>query len=364
MKHAITLGVLAACGFFSARALGQLTLPPADEEFIRGLAADSATSKPATGTGSLIVRAAQGTKDGPKVGGESVHVDFYCQHGQAENQADGTLDGSGLAVFPIPKGEPYRAVVTVVHAGIPYEASAASVTADTPDPVIKVTVYETTAATPPWSLIARHMGIVAMPDGLGVVEEIVVTNPTDRTWTASQVNPKALATVILPLPDGASQVALLNPDTPPVPGNAANGQLFLASAIPPGTSRINLQYFIPVVAGQAKIELKAPANVLRTLVDLQGPGVDVEGDSLTLQPTNDNRLRRYVGGELAAGESLNFTLRLTGPGAGQASGIGAGKWLTKVGLGAAAALVIVIVLVKVFKRGEPTRPEDSGARSP
>ncbi|MEI7837730.1 MAG: hypothetical protein WCK05_15125 [Planctomycetota bacterium] len=364
MKHAIVWSVVVLCGFFSARVAGQVAMPPPDEDFFRAVAADTAASKPATGTGSLIVRGVQGTKDGPKVGGESVLVELYCEHDQVEKKFEGVLDANGLATFrgEIPAGaEKYRPFVTVTHAGFRYQARGEPIGADSPDPVIKVTVHETTTVPPLWTIMARHVVIIPVPEGLGVTEKLVVVNPTDRTWMPTQVTPTALATVVLPLPAGAMKPDLLNVGPQPVPGNVAGGQLFLANPVPPGVSRIALQYIVPVVGGEAKMELKAPANTSSMLIVVPLTGIDVKGDTLTPQPLEVKDLRGYLAPELSAGQSLRFTVAVAAAPAGQFGGLSAGKWFAMVGLGVVVVMVIVGILVKVTKSRGPIKPEEPEA---
>ncbi|MCY2929225.1 MAG: hypothetical protein NTV86_06960 [Planctomycetota bacterium] len=338
MKRAILWAVLASCGLLVHRATGQ-TLPPPDEEFTRQLAADTPASMPATGTGSIIVRASQGTKDGPKVGGESVGVDFVCRHGAVEKHIDGVLDEGGLAVFrgQIPEKESFQPIVSVVHAGIRYEARGEWVQADSPDSIIRINLYETTAAEPPWSIMSRQVVVFPAPGGLGFLERLVVHNPTDRTWTGVQVNPNTIATVVLPLPPGARSPELLDMGPDPVPANAANGHVFLANPLTPPVARINLRYIVPLVDGKAKVDLKAPVDTSSSVLMVK-EGITVDGETLT------------------------FTLTATGL-ADEAQGVGAGKWLTIGGLGLLAVLVVVGILVKVYRRRRPIQREDAGARS-
>ncbi|MCY2926681.1 MAG: hypothetical protein NT031_14830 [Planctomycetota bacterium] len=364
MKHALVWSVVTAFGLFGTRAVAQVAMPAPDEEFLRALAADSAASKPAAGTGTLIVRVTQGTKDGPKVGGETVVVELYCEHGKVEKRLEGVVDAAGLATFPgeIPVGdEKYQPVVTVMHAGFPYQVRGEAVGGDSPDPVIKVPVYETTAAAPPWTIMARHVVIIPLPEGLGVTEKLVVVNPTDRTWLPAQVNSKALATVVLPLPPGAVKPEILDIAPQPVPGNAAGGQLFLANPVPPGVSRISLQYIVPVVDGGAKMELKAPANTASMLIVVPTAGVDVKGDTLTPQALEVKDLRGYLAPELKAGETLQFTLAVP---VVRKDGLSAGRWFTMIGLGVLALLVIVGILVKVARSPGPIKHQDPEAPSP
>lgn len=361
MRHSMIWSVVAVCGLLSARALGQTGGPSLEDEFLRAVAADSAASKPADGTGTLIVRATQGTKDGPQVGGEKVLVELLCQHGQIEKRLEGVLDAAGLATFPdaVPAGgEKFQPIVTVTHAGFPYQARGEPVGADAPDPVIKVPVYETTTTTPPWTIMARHVVATPVPGGMGVTEKIVVVNPTDRTWMPAQVNPTAMATVVLPLPPGAINPELLNPGANPVPGNAAGGQLFLAHPMPPGVSRISLQYIVPLVDGEAKVELKAPAKTASMLIVVPTNGVEVKGENLTPQALEVKTLRGYLAPEMSEGQSLRFTLTVP---TASATGLSAGKLFTRIGLGVLAALVIVGILVKVIKSRRPIKPQDPEA---
>lgn len=364
MRHSMIWSVVAVCGLLCARAVGQTGGPSMEDEFLRAVAADSAASKPADGTGTLIVRATQGTKDGPKLGGETVVVELYCascDHGELKQKYEGVLGAAGLVSFswePPKEKDKLLPIVTVSHAGFPYRVRGEPVGADAPDPVIKVPVYETTTTTPPWTIMARHVVATPVPGGMGVTEKVVVVNPTDRTWMPAQVNPTAMATVVLPLPPGAINPELLNPGANPVPGNAAGGQLFLANPVPPGVSRISLQYIVPLVDGEAKIELKAPAKTASMLIVVPTNGVEVKGENLTPQALEVKTLRGYLAPEMSAGQSLRFTLTVP---TASTTGLSAGKLFTRIGLGVLAGLVIVGILAKVIKSRRPIKPQDPEA---
>ena len=160
--------------------------------------------------GTLVIRAVQGTKDGPPVGGEEVEVVVFCRE-QPVQQISSKLDERGmLVVNDLPVSLGIRALVRVKHAGVLYQDAGPLMNDSAPQASVDVTVYEVTDEAPAWRIVARQLAGAIVADGIDVAETVVVENPGDRTWLGAPADAQGRrATVRLGLPPDAVEIELL-----------------------------------------------------------------------------------------------------------------------------------------------------------
>jgi hypothetical protein len=269
---------------------------------------------PPDAKGTLVVRAIQGTRDGPAVAGGKVTV-LLVHRGRAIKQFEATLDPQGKAVLAdLPVGAGVHPLVRIEHGGVMYESMGPLMHAGPPDHQVQVVVYESTEQRPPLVLRARHMVVSRTPEGLYVKEMMILDNPTDRAWVGT--------------PDAEGRTTTLNIDLPiPETGGRVDffqgfderctrllkDRLINTHAIAPGKSQFVFGYLVPIRGGRATLEVVHPAATDQIALVVPESGMQVEagrlggGESLKMGP---GVMRLFKGEDFEAGGTL--IIRLTG----------------------------------------------------
>ena len=276
--------------------------------------------------GSVIVKVDQGTKDGPKVSGEDATVEFFSQ-GRSVARSQGKLDASGnLMLNDIALPGPVQPLVTVEHAGIPFQIMAKPINADERDTVVRLTVFETTDQAPAWEVTMRHVMVMRAPEGgLQVSETIVVNNPADRVFMGAATNDKSLPRVSLTLQAPANALHIhpgkgFNPDAIKIEGN----RILHGRPLMPRQSRFQLNYAIPADKdGTVTLELAAPAATARMMIFMPDDGAAVTATGLMADEPMANgqeQVRLYRAEQMPAGAKASLQI-----GKAKRSAAGAGE---------------------------------------
>jgi hypothetical protein len=269
-------------------------------------------SLPPDAKGTLVVRAIQGTRDGPPVTGDKIVVDLI-HRGRAIERFERTLDSEGKAVLAnLPVGAGVRPLVRVEHAGVTYDTIGPRMHAGPPDHQLQVLVYESTEQRPPLVLRARHLVVRRTPEGLYVKEMMVLDNPTDQAWVGAEndtARPSTLE-IDLPIPEQNGRVDFFKGFSESHT-RLAKDRLISTHAIAPGKSQFVFGYLVPVPGSRATLEVVHPAETDQIALVVPENGMQVKADRLgsgeTLQ-MGPGVMRLFKGTDFKAGKRLIIEL--------------------------------------------------------
>ncbi len=273
-----------------------------------GQPATMASTVPASspaGTGTVDIRAVQGTKDGPAISGGQVIVEALVDERPVRWEA--RLDGQGRAsVSGLPLS--CEALVTIVHEGITYRQMAGPFTREEPRRQVEIPVYEASEQEPAWVIKMRHVMLQNSVGGVVVTQMLAVENPGDRAWRGKRDGTGKPATLVVSLPRGA-----VNPRV----GGAfdedhtevAAGAIVSRAALVPGVTQYQFQYELPASGGHVHFDLDAPAAVRHTMVMAPEDGTAISSE--LLQPAQapagmGARARLFMAGPLGAGQVISI----------------------------------------------------------
>jgi hypothetical protein len=349
MTRFVILVVLAVLG--AARAIagpGMIVQPPPGQAVV---------------SGSLAIRAVQGSSGGGPLSGNPVEINLL-HNGQPFHQIKGTLNEMGLMVVDdVPVAMGVRPVVRIEHSGVTYQEAGPMMTAASPDASVEVTVFETTPTPPAWRVVSRQAIVTPGEGRLLVSESVFVDNPNDRTWLGSdEASNGKLTTVELLLPDRTENVTLHAGFHGWCCTTLEDRTLGVQMPLMPGRYNYRFAYEIPASDGAGTVSLGAPAETVELAVIVPESGITAQADGLTagsVQMTEQGPLRLYTGREVAAGQTPSITLTglpSAAPGPPSAPGLpaspspspgpGGSIWLVLAGVA-----VVGVVLVLVLRRG-------------
>ena len=339
-------------------------------------------------TGSLVIKAVQGTEGGPAVGGDAVIVDFY-ERRQAVRKLEVQLDEHGVVMledleFP----RPVQPVVTVVHAGVPYRQVGQTMSATQPDLAVRVAVYETTHDAPAWQYGMRHVIVTQAPAGLLVREVVAVENPSDRAWVGEKPDADAeedehdehdehgeedphagaASTLVLSLPHGAVRPEL-GPGFDSCCTKIQAGRIVSASPLPPGQTKYQFAYIIPSHEGEATLDLTVDVPVKHAMVFMPDDSTAIEAEGLAggeAMAMGKSRMRVYRADSLAASSRVALTVQgLPLAQSAQGKPRTTSPLAPKVvaGAGAGVALLAAVALFAVPRVGRDERAARSESRT-
>ena len=301
--------------------------------------------------GTVLVRAVQGTKNGPAIGaGAVVTLELYEQD-QVLEKREGKLDETGAANFErLPIGMSTTPLAHVNYNGVEYEAVGQPLDPTHASQTVQVTAYESTDQQPAWQVKMQHLLIQPAAEGVSVMEMFAVENPTDRAWIGSGA-PNAegkRATTVFPLPAGAKDVQLaggFHECCAKVEGDKVTNSM----ALVPGVSQFRIVYTVPVKDGKAELALSTPAAIGHLMAMLPDDGTTVSAVGLENGGTANmgNGITRFFKGEnLKAGAS--FKLNISGITATTGQQAGASSATPAGAAGPAAATAMSGQMAKVL----------------
>jgi hypothetical protein len=304
-------------------------------------------------TGSLAIRAIQGTPGGPAIGAAPVKVQLY-HRGVLFDTIDTQLDEHGVVVLEdLPAGMDVQPLVQVVYRDLTYQQVGAMINAANPQQQLDVVCYEPTTVTPDWSVTMWHIMIDRRPPGLFVTEVVVVENPDDHTWLGASEGGTRPVTTAFALHDRVRDVALGSGFHDWCCTTLAPGMLVNHLPLMPETTEYRFSYSIPAEDGAVDLDIVAPAPVDHLLVILPEDISVRQVEGLTPSGTDRSGPRPVVAYRAAdLGRGQRAGLSLAGLGAAPTLNDGSGgvagfaKIAAAVGGGALLLLGVIIVLVR------------------
>lgn len=244
-------------------------------------------------TGSIAIKAVQGTRDAEPVGLKPVTVDLY-QRGKLMDSIEAQLDADGVVILEdIEFTGVVQPVVRLEHNGATFQTAGHPMAASKPEQMIRLNVYETTHEKPDWSIKMRHVLVRRMGNRLHVTEMVAVSNPVDRAWIGPEPDKRqapsdkadaghratAAATLQLSLPEQATAFEA-GPGLDACCAEVSNSTLKYYKPMMPGLTQVGYTYQLPAdEQGRVSLELQTPVQIaqLMLFVPKDGMTADVQG---------------------------------------------------------------------------------------
>ena len=301
------------------------------------------------GNGVIQGQLVNGTAGGGSVAGQTVALKTYLNDAETGNStgktgADGKFVFSGLSTAP---GNSYE--VTLRYQDVDYIGERLSLADNVTTKSTTVTVYDSTSSDSAISITAAHTIIYLVDNNLEVVEYLVFTNASDRSYVGSGETTATggKRTLKLPLPAEATEVQYggdlvsgrVLPD--------ANG-LVDTMAVLPGDKLIAYGYKIGYDSGSYQFSQKIdyPISTYNFLV--QGENTKATSSQLSAGQIVDFRGIKFnslSGSNFATGETLDVQLSGLAQNGNQPSGS------PPSGGNQQTILLVVLVLVVVLGGG-------------
>lgn len=310
---------------------------------------------PAAGvTGAIAVKAVQGTPGGPAIANAPITVQLI-HRGAVIKTIEAELDEHGVAVLEdLPIGMGVTPVVHVTYGKVGYQQPGEIMNAEARQQTIEVVCYELSSEAPDWHIAMRHVMVGRDPQGLTVAEVIVIDNPENRTWTGTPVESGQPVTCVLPLPEGATNVALGRGFHDWCCTTFESGKLSNHLPLMPQRSELHFRYTIPVVDGGALLRIPIEQAVAEMMVvvpeELATEGV--EGLDLGGTETFGGRtVRYYRSSDVEAGRPME--VRLAGLTHDHEPGAASGASIIRTVGGIGAGLLVLITAIVLMRRPAP-----------
>jgi hypothetical protein len=272
---------------------------------------------PEIDTGSIAIKAVQGTKGGPKIGPAVVIVELYGQAGKIRT-IETKLDAHGVVLIEhLPLIAPFRPRVFVKHGGVAYSQDGEVMNADNPTQDISVKVFETTDKNPKWSVAMWHLVLLpAEKGGMKVTELLVVNNPADSAYLGAPNADGRQTAIALAMAKGAKGITMsgaLEDWSTSVIGDS----LVSKAPIIPGLSQFHLNYIVPRPDGTAEVNLVAPAAAKQLMVFVPKGSKGLKSDTLKageLVNISKRSMQVYAVSNVSEGQKISFSVgALAGP---------------------------------------------------
>jgi hypothetical protein len=236
---------------------------PIDFSAPRGHSPADAAQKPRSG--SLAIRAVQGTEGGPPIANVSVEVELY-HRGMIVDTVKSELDEHGVVIIEdLPVAMGLQPVVRVLYNDVTYQQVGDLMDRMHPEQTLEIVCYELTTEEPPWRVRMRHVMIAAVAEGLHVTEVMAVENLSDRTWlgTPTRIADKDTSeersvTTQFALPDRAFAVTLGRGFHDWCCTTMAENRLKNHLPLMPGTTEMIYSYAVPSRRGTAALDMINP----------------------------------------------------------------------------------------------------------
>ncbi|CAG0961301.1 hypothetical protein PHYC_00741 [Phycisphaerales bacterium] len=304
--------------------------------------------------GMLAIRAIQGTKGGPAVGGEEVEVIVFHRE-MPVKQIKGNLDDHGvLLVGDLPVGIGIRPLVRIKHAGVLYQDAAALMDAEKPGANLDITVYEVTETMPAWKVVMRHLVAEKAEGGMAVSETLVVENTSDQTWLGAPPDAaNRRATVTLDLPAGATDIQLVQGFHGWCCSAYAGTKLSIQMPFMPGKMTYKFAYFVPARDGVIDLRVAAPAPVGHAAFFVPDSGLKAEPTLVKeggSEQMGAERVTMFQSDGIAAGESVGVVLTSLASVPVQAAAGGGMSPIIWIGAGLLGVGVVAGLAMRIGKR--------------
>ena len=260
------------------------------------------TTDPAQGR--LSIHAIQGAEGAPPPAGDRVRVELF-RDDKAIGSLDAILDAQGSVVLDgIRLGDGITPVISIEHAGATYRKAGPPMTDDHPVATIDIVVYESTTLEPAWRVASRQVMVTPDEGRVIISESVLVTNPSDRTWTGGEPAPNGKRTTLrFTLPAGAEDILLdagfQGWDSATVQGDTLAAQTPLI----PGETVYRYSYLLAMDSGRVVLPFSsaAPTDEIAVFVPDRAFRITPDGlNALSAQETEQGTLRLYYAGSVPA----------------------------------------------------------------
>jgi hypothetical protein len=328
---------------------------PVVDKPVVGRMPDMTGAEQLSATGSIAIKAVQGTKDGPKIARAEVTVELYG-HGGKFRTIETKLDAHGVVTIEdLPMVPPFRPRVFIKYGGTSYTKDGAVMDAGHAAQDMEIKVFETSDKNPQWEVAMWHLIIEPVEGGgLKVVETLAVRNMTDTAYLgAPDANGRQTA-ITLSLPQGVTEIEKMSGGLHECCAKMVDGRLVSKAPITPGMSQFKMEYTIPTPTGGASIDLVAPANAKQLLIFVPNGLEGFSSESLKAGDVfnvKQRAMQSYILADISAGRKISFAIE------GLPRPVAAGSTIPKVLAGLGAFVLVIACVVVLLIRKPETQPE-------
>ncbi|MBI1335945.1 MAG: hypothetical protein GC164_03175 [Phycisphaera sp.] len=264
------------------------------------------------GTGTLFVKAIQGTPGGKDVAGDKVVVQLMHQNVQI-GRVEATIDQYGVAMIQgIDLPVEVQPIVSVTHDGNDYQTTGDPMSAKAPDQIVRLKVYETTTDEPQWNIAMRHVMLHTTESGLEVQDIHAVNNPADHAWKPLPVaeGQPATPTVTLPVPLNAKDIKI-GTGFHECCTRIENNHVIGTMPLNPGPTRYGIAYTLPVTDSKATLTLSVTKPTDHMMAIIPDDGSTVTAQGITFSRTLDmhgSKVRLYNVDNPPVGQPITLTI--------------------------------------------------------
>jgi hypothetical protein len=306
-------------------------------------------------TGTIAIRAVQGTEGGEAIRSVPIEIELY-HRGMLLDTVKAELDEHGVAlVEDLPVAMGLQPLVKVFYSGVTYQKVGNLMDAQRNQQMVEIVCYELTEEEPAWKLGMRHVMVSLAPDGVQVTEVVLVNNPTDRTWIGiPQAEGKAITTQFV-LPESASSVMLGDGFHDWCCTTEREARLLNHLPLTPGSTEMIYAYFLPARRGSVAVDITAPAQIDHLMVLIPDDLKTASYTGLVAAGVNtmgERPLRMYTGVQMEPGRTAQIVLTGLAPTEAMSAGWIA-KALAAVGGGAILLVAAFLIFAKSPKTGRP-----------
>lgn len=262
--------------------------------------------------GKLAIRAVQGTKGGPAVGGDEAELVLFHRNA-AIKRYPLKLDESGLAmVTDLPVGLGIRPVVRIRHAGVYYQQLGEPLDIANPVASMEVVVFEVTPTVPAWKVVLRQLMFERKESSVLIAETVVVDNPTDSSWLGGDADTQGRRTTVsLAIPSGASDIQLEKGFHGWCCTEFKDSNLNIQMPLMPGRTTFQFAYALPSPDGRIDLTVTTRAPVEHAAVYVPSGETVSQADRLRpagVEMIEGSANRLYQADGLKSGDSFRIVI--------------------------------------------------------
>jgi len=298
----------------------------------------------ADSSGTLQGKVINGSSGGGSAGGIEVAL-HVLQGEQAASTLSATTDAEGAFRFEgLDTGSDWSYLLRTAYQGVTYSAGPLQYEEGKSLLDTELRVYEPTTDDQFISVGKAHLFLQPSGSRLGVTELYILVNPGDRTYTGREEAGGRRWTSRFLLPAKSQDLEFFDGS---LGGRfvSVDGGFVDTEPLWPGQTSVMFQYTVDCPQGECTLSRKLTYRLPSLNVLVPDTGVTIESDRLVREGNVEAQgasYLNYVGGELAAGETVQLRLRGSGEAAGRAGGTPSnGQSLPWILLGGVIGLVVV-----------------------
>ncbi|HHS97851.1 MAG TPA: carboxypeptidase regulatory-like domain-containing protein [Chloroflexi bacterium] len=270
------------------------------------------TRMPQATTVTVKGRVTNGTPGGEVPPGLEVSLHVFSSGQESETLTTTVAADGSFSFEKVPGGEDRTYIAQVTYQGVEYTSDPVTPSADEEEVNAPITIYETTEDPATVQVTQLHVFINELEGQLLVEEYWLIGNEGERTYVGRE-DPETgqRVTLQVTLPEGAQDLTFDGPGLGDRFVERPNG-FADTRPIPPGGTTVEIAFFytLPYQEG-LQVEQAADVPIGSVVVLMVQGDLALEGAGLEPMGTVDTQMGpafSYIGGPLAAGEPLAFTL--------------------------------------------------------